>query len=482
MFDRLITFQAQQAPHAVAVSMGGRDLSFAQFEAAVGRVAAALADEPRSALTAVRVADPYLHWLVVLALARLGTASASLPPGLEAALLPLLRPDRVIADIPATAEAEGTQPRWLHAAGPWVEAALARQDGVPARTHVPAPDALGRVIASSGTTGVPKTVGLTWRHIGERVLHMGFQLEGRTCRLLSMLDAASGAFVVSLAAWGRGGTVLFEAPQPVAIAQALSALKPTALLMSPVQLAAVVQALPPGFLPLPGLRVYASGSHTPMPLRRAVQTRLSPDLALAYGSTEAGLIAGAPAALLGNDVAAAGWPPAWVTVEVVDEQDRPLPPGVHGRIRIRGPEVVSGYRDDPAASAEQFRDGWFYPGDVGALAADGALRLEGRADEVMNFGGEKVLPQAMESVALDCPGVHDAAAFTMPDATGLPMPWLALVRDATLDQAQLDRALRAGLPNLPPIHIAWIDAIPRNAGGKIDRDRLRKAAATLSAA
>ncbi len=60
---------------------------------------------------------------------------------------------------------------------------------------------------------------------------------------------------------------------------------------------------------------------------------------------------------------------------MVDEADRPLPPGATGRVRVRTEEMVQGYLDDEGLTAAFFRDGWFYPGDLGALGAAGRLTL-----------------------------------------------------------------------------------------------------------
>jgi acyl-CoA synthetase (AMP-forming)/AMP-acid ligase II len=173
----------------------------------------------------------------------------------------------------------------------------------------------------------------------------------------------------------------------------------------------------------------------------------------------------------GTDDADLGWPSPWAEIQVVDDAHRAVPPGALGAIRVRGPDCTAGYIDDDEANARFFHDGWFYPGDVGSLSADGRLRVEGRLDEVMNFGGTKFMPHLVEAAVLACPGVKDAGVFTLRDAAGIDMPWIAIVRDETLREQDVAQALM--LPGLPPAHVVWIDAIPRTHTGKIQRDQLQ---------
>jgi acyl-CoA synthetase (AMP-forming)/AMP-acid ligase II len=146
-------------------------------------------------------------------------------------------------------------------------------------------------------------------------------------------------------------------------------------------------------------------------------------------------------------------------------------------VRIRGARVATAYIGDAEASADAFRDGGFYPGDIGRLGADGVLIIEGRADDRMNLGGFKLMPGVVEAVALECPGVTAAAAFAAPDERGLDCCWLAVVRGPDFDRQRLVDHLAASPVELPDIRFAWTEAIPRNAMGKIERRRLRQEAA-----
>jgi acyl-CoA synthetase (AMP-forming)/AMP-acid ligase II len=273
-----------------------------------------------------------------------------------------------------------------------------------------------------------------------------------------------------------GGTLALGGDDPFTAAKTLNHLKPTALYMAPIQLKALLDALPRDFAPLPGLGLTVSGAHTPRAVRDEARMRLASTLTVIYGTTEAGAIA-YRSDYEATDDADAGWISSWVELEIVNETHQPVAPGTLGRIRVRGADVIDHYIDDEEANKKFFRDGWFYPGDVGSLTPEGRLRVEGRTDEMMNFGGASFMPHVIEGAVMACAGVADAAAFAMPDKNGFDAPWIAVVRQADLKEQDVAKALM--LPGLPPAHVVWIDQIPRTANGKVHRDRLQAAARTL---
>lgn len=87
------------------------------------------------------------------------------------------------------------------------------------------------------------------------------------------------------------------------------------------------------------------------------------------------------------------------------------------RFRTRG--AITGYLDDPAATNDAIHDGWFYPSDVGRVMPRGVLVVTGRTDELNNRGCVKVSPQVIEVVLLSLPQVTEAAAFGLPDRSGV---------------------------------------------------------------
>jgi acyl-CoA synthetase (AMP-forming)/AMP-acid ligase II len=164
--------------------------------------------------------------------------------------------------------------------------------------------------------------------------------------------------------------------------------------------------------------------------------------------------------------------PPWVEVQVVDEAGMPLPAGETGRLRFRGPEVGDGYLGDPEASAARFRDGWFLPGDVGRLEAGRLLFLEGRADDMINFGGAKLNPLEIEAVLAECPGVLDGAVFATTAPSGRTVLMGAVQTGEGYDEAAALAHCRQRLGWRAPVRLLQVPRLPRNAMGKLLRREL----------
>jgi amino acid adenylation domain-containing protein len=106
--------------------------------------------------------------------------------------------------------------------------------------------------------------------------------------------------------------------------------------------------------------------------------------------------------------------PVGPEVAIMDEDGTLLPPEHTGEIVVRGATVMQGYANNPPANQHAFAHGWFRSGDQGYLDADGYLFLTGRLKEVINRGGEKIVPQEVEAILMDYPAVAQAAVFAVP--------------------------------------------------------------------
>jgi acyl-CoA synthetase (AMP-forming)/AMP-acid ligase II len=152
---------------------------------------------------------------------------------------------------------------------------------------------------------------------------------------------------------------------------------------------------------------------------------------------------------------------------VVDEAGRPLPPGTVGRLGVRGDAAAPGYLGDPHATARHFLDGWFFPGDIATLAADGSLTIVGRPDDSLNVGGVKLAGEDVDAAARAQDDVEDACALVLPDDR------LAVaIVGRPVDAEALAAAIRAGLPALPRFQLIALPSIPRGSMGKVNRDGL----------
>ncbi len=478
MFEHIISFQARYRPDAIAISTPVGSASFAALEADVNRMARRLAPvAPRGARVAVQVTGSGLHWVVLLALARLGCVSASLPPvgeRPEAELLAILRPDVLLteraSDIAGMASLRLT-PEWV--------GETFQSSAEPVETHSFAPDDPVRIVLSSGTTGSPKKMLLTRRMVDARIRTGGLsQMGHRRVHSAVGLDTETG-FRTPLVAWAAGCAALY--PQVgYRWAEFLRGSRPQVLVMVPAQLDALLAGLPADFAPQPGLGVILiSGSPSPALFAKA-RARLTPDVFVVYGSTEAGLAAQASPGLLAADGGLTGIVSPSAEVQVVDESGGPLPWGAPGRVRVRSEEMVTGYLDDPELTARHFQDGWFYPGDLGALSATGRLTLHGRETEVLELGGARIAPGVIEAALLACPGVEDAAAFSVSAGDGGVQQACAAIRCAAGRELDGVRAeLRRALPQFD-VRLIVLESIPRTDRGKVDREALRRQATLLA--
>ena len=154
-------------------------------------------------------------------------------------------------------------------------------------------------------------------------------------------------------------------------------------------------------------------------------------------------------------------------VEVVDEEDRVLPTGQVGQVRVRLLTGNGGYLHDDAASRAFFRDGYFYPGDLGVFRSDGRLALHGRVSDVVNILGSKVATGPIEEALQRALQVSGVCVFSLQNETAEEEIHVAIETVRPIDQTRLTAALDRELQGMPIAHVHFIDALPRNDMGKI---------------
>lgn len=462
-----ILYQSRMNPDAIAVLADTSTSTYGEFCAAVEKITRrvqALAI-PAGSRVAVQVTAQYFGWLLVLSLSRLGLASATAP----ARDMDCVAPDFVLTDSPeawAGHKILAVTPEWIRQPADELPPFVDRMhDGA-----LPA-----RLVLSSGTTGRPKLVQLTYEQLHRRnKQQIGDYAFTSESRLLITLGGIAG-LMLPVNCWSAGGCVILRAIGKGMPAARLLRAKPNIVMVSPTQLETLLAGLGPDYVPAPDMRVYVAGSALPRSLNMRARLRLSSSLFICYGSTEIGTIALAPAGRADTRPGFAGYVVPPVRLEIVDEAGRQLPAGSTGEIRIRAEGQADGYADDPQATAASFRDGWFYPGDVGSLGDHGDLRLAGRVSELMNFGGAKRAPEVLEEVFRAAPGISDLAVFAFMTAQG-ERPAVAVVAAPGFSKEDLVRRHAEAFPNLPPLTVFEVDAIPRNDMGKVMRAEL---AATL---
>ncbi len=479
MFDSYVAFWARVKPQALAIAMLGPGITYAQFDRDIDRFAVGLEalDMPARGVVGLRLRSPYAHWLAVMALARLRVASASIPlrDRSAAEVIAAVRPSLLLSDT----EADHAT-RVVVLSSDWITATLRKETAGVGERSCDA-ESIGRVSTSSGTTGVPKAMAFSWRKIIERAQRRALldRSPDDTALVLGGNDTNFG-FSQRVATW-LAGAALVIGPDLAQLPSAFASLRPTVLTLSAGYLQVLVDALPESFQAIPSLRVHVGGAAVSPNLLRRTRLRLSSNVQVKYSSSECGAAARGPASLVEQYPGFAGYKLPWADIEVLDPAGAPCAAGVEGEVRIRSVEMVDSYYGDSRSSATALRDGWFYPGDVGAVMADGAIVITGRIDELINLGGMKVAPHVIEDVLRASPGVADCAVFALDRPEGSTALWAAVVRTAQFSQTDLPARLRAAVPKLPRLHVTLTDAIPRNDRGKPDLRRLRELATAAHA-
>jgi long-chain acyl-CoA synthetase len=166
-----------------------------------------------------------------------------------------------------------------------------------------------------------------------------------------------------------------------------------------------------------------------------------------------------------------------IELGVVDGDGRPLAQGEIGEIVVRGATVMQGYLNRPDASAETVRNGWLQTGDIGRLDEAGFLTLLDRKKDVIISGGVNIYAREVEDALVACADVLEVAVIGIPDADWGESVMAVIVPKpgATPDTAMLDGLCLERLARFKrPKHYAFVEALPKNASGKVVKGELRK--------
>ena len=248
----------------------------------------------------------------------------------------------------------------------------------------------------------------------------------------------------------------------------VAALRPTLSLLVPATMAAVIGHPDWARTDLSSLRMLNSGSMiVPARLIEAFHARGIP-VGQIYGSTETAPIA---TVLLREDaerkLGSAGKPAMHCEVKLVA-----------GEIWVRGPNVMRGYWNEPAATAAALTaDGWFRTADLARVDDEGYYWIIGRSKELIISGGENVYPAELENVLADCPQIAESAVFGIEDAKWGEAACAVVVRKpgAQLDEAAVLALFEDRLARFKhPRRVVFVDQLPKNALGKVQKSALRK--------
>ncbi len=402
--------------------------------------------------------------------ARLGAAEASPLAGFARAAL--LISDAPHAEAAALVAKNADLPRLAHtggAVGPGLDLDRAR-DGARTR-EIETPGLTENdphvIFFTSGSTGLPKGVVLSHRANFLRSFQ-GFQRGGgdRTVCMFPLFHMAG--WTLALAAWQAAEAIGFvRAPSADALLQAVAQTRATRLYCIPAVWSRILSADRTPY-DLSSLRSIDTGtSATPPELIAGLRDAFpGTETKIFYGSTEAG-----PGTVL----------------EDADLERKPgsvglAAPGVDlrlseaGEVCLRSDYLMDGYFDNPEATREALRDGWYHTGDLGDLDPDGTLRIVGRLRDIIRSGGESIAPAEVEAALSSHPDVSELAVVGIPDPEWGELVCAAVVphegRVPTLDQLRVHCEGRLASYKQPR-RLALVEALPRTpATGQVQRSLL----------
>ena len=331
-----------------------------------------------------------------------------------------------------------------------------------------------QVILTSGTTGPPRGAARSGATVEDAVAALSrIPLRtGETTVIAAPAFHAWGLGHVSIAMLLGSTVVLSRRFDPERVLAAVERHRATALVVVPVMLEGLLAAT--GSYDTSSLRVIASsGSALPGDLVQRVTARFGPVLHNLYGSTEVAYAAVATPEDLAADPRTAGRPPYGVTLRVVDERGRDVPPGTPGRVFVGSGLTFAGYTD---GSDKDRLGSLVATGDLGVLDAAGRLTVLGREDDMVVIGGENVYPGQVEDVLAADPSVAEVAVVAVDDpAYGARLvAHVVPAAGAQVDAEHLQALVRGSLArHAVPREVRVVAALPRGATGKVLHRDLR---------
>jgi acyl-CoA synthetase (AMP-forming)/AMP-acid ligase II len=335
------------------------------------------------------------------------------------------------------------------------------------------------ILYTSGTTGFPKGVvrshrANTWNVVNSA---LGSPRSPGDVELFTLPAFGIGFLHFALAALLGGATVVLDrAFEPARAWQLLEEHRATRAFFAPTMLDSMLAVPGQEDRDISSLEIVYTAYAFPAPLRERALQRFGDRFAYMYGLTEAQLTCAQPARFAAQPTNV-GTAMGVARVGVFDRDGRPLPPGEHGEIGFEGPSVMSGYHGLPDATADALRGGWVMTGDLGVVDAAGDLHYVGRSKEMIKTGGFSVDPTEVENAILTLDGVDAAAVLGVEDEHWgeKVIAFVAPAGRPDVDAAAVIAACRSQIAGYKvPKQVFFVDALPVNATGKVERAVLRR--------
>ncbi len=226
--------------------------------------------------------------------------------------------------------------------------------------------------------------------------------------------------------------------------------------------------------PLPFKALIVSTAIVTDSLRQYILSNITNNLYITYGASEVHQISVLKPSDINKTDASVGYVNWGSELEIVDRNNIVLPVNVAGLIRIKTIGMIHAYLNDDEATKKAFRDGWFYPGDIGKFTEDGQLIYLGRSDDMMVINGINIFPLHIESAMLEHPDIIDAKAFPLKSDIhqDIPICCVVLKDGVKINESTLMQYAQEKLGIYRPRKIVILEKILKSPNGKILKNEL----------
>lgn len=501
-----LAHSAITAPDAIALNVGGYELSYRDLAHQAARLARHLARGRKTRRVGILGTRSIEAYIGILGACWAGSAYVPLnlkwPAERLVTLLQQLQLDALVADEHGAAlltdEVLSVAPDWIIVPDKCELEPATPKQRIDQRGSIPqealeetAPMAdgdVGYIIFTSGTTGIPKGVMISAGSLAH-YLEQSEPWTGYTPadRIGEACDITFDLSVHNLFLCLRAGASLHVMSQldMLAPARFIRSHRLTAWMSVPTLIAMMRKtgALKPGIFPSLRLSIFCG---EPLPVAAAqAWAEATPNgiVENIYGPTEATVIClrqrltSPPVVTSGRDIVAIGRPYETMRVEIFDETQHPVPPGQAGEIALSGPQLGIGYFGQPELTAERFRiirgQRWYLTGDLGRMDECGVFHHLGRVDNQVKLKGNRVELEEIDAHLRRAAGTELVATVAWPMSYGSADGLVGFVAGGDGETERIREAMTQGLPRyLVPGRIIRCATLPQNINGKIDRNAL----------
>jgi long-chain acyl-CoA synthetase len=348
-----------------------------------------------------------------------------------------------------------------------------------------APEDIAILQYTGGTTGVPKGCMLTHANMVAMLEQTGVccsvgcpRDQMRTLAAIPLYHVYGMNCNINLTLYSAGTMILVPQPTPDNILEAINQNEPTIWAAVPAMIQGVMNH--PGFgkSRVGKIKLLLSGG-APLPIEvmKRFEEISGAKIIEGYGLSEtSNVLTGSPLEPYKPGSVGIPWPDVDIRIVDLETGTKELPPGEPGEIIAKGPQIMTGYWNNPEETAKAFKDGWLYTGDIGTMDKDGFLYILDRKKDMLLCSGFNVYPREIDEVLYTNPKIAEACVIGVPDEMRgeTVKAYVALKPGETLTAQEITNYCKERLaPYKVPKIVEFIDQLPRTLVGKPDRKALR---------